>query len=141
MAIAYAGPVGRAARWARPGESAAGFLLRDRARFRAPIGINKTNLIILTGEQMDMEIVKLSTRGQFVIPQEMRSKLKLRAGEKLLVIEDAGSIVVRPISRMSKRLMEELAGARMAAGGWKDVGEGKASRESKEKFLKRLEAW
>ena len=88
-----------------------------------------------------MEIVKLSTRGQFVIPQEMRSKLKLRAGEKLLVIEDAGSIVVRPISRMSKRLMEELAGARMAAGGWKDVGEGKASRESKEKFLKRLEAW
>lgn len=88
-----------------------------------------------------MEVVKLSTRGQFVIPQDMRNDLKLKAGEKLLVIEEEGSIILKPFSKLGKEIVRELADAKMAADAWKDVEKGKVTKYTKAEFLKRMEKW
>jgi AbrB family looped-hinge helix DNA binding protein len=61
-----------------------------------------------------MQTVKVSPKYQIVIPKEVREKLKLRPGQKLLIYERDGSIRIEP-----PRPISELRG--MARGmKWKD---------------------
>ncbi len=39
-------------------------------------------------------LAKLGERGQIVIPQELRKKLKLKKGDKFVVVEREGTIVL-----------------------------------------------
>ena len=55
-----------------------------------PKGLNKSNLTNLT-----MDITKITSRGQVVIPQEIRKKEGLREGEKLLVYDLNGTIILK----------------------------------------------
>ena len=41
------------------------------------------------------DIIKVSSKGQVVIPSEVRKKLGIRGGEKLLVFTRNGDIVLR----------------------------------------------
>jgi AbrB family looped-hinge helix DNA binding protein len=41
------------------------------------------------------DIIKVSSRGQIVIPREVRKKLNVRGGEKLLVLTRDGDILLR----------------------------------------------
>jgi len=54
---------------------------------------------------MDIETVKMSSKGQIVIPQDIREKLQAREGSLFAVIENKGSIVLKRIKTPSK---EEL---------------------------------
>jgi len=44
-------------------------------------------------------VVKLSDKGQLVIPAEVRAKYGLTKGDRFLVREDAGRIVLEPLPR------------------------------------------
>lgn len=46
-----------------------------------------------------MTIVRLSGKGQLVIPSEIRKRYNLRKGDRFLVREEAGEIVLRPLER------------------------------------------
>ncbi len=46
-----------------------------------------------------MTVIRLSGKGQLVIPSEIRDKYNLRKGDRLLVREEAGEIVLRPLER------------------------------------------
>lgn len=46
-----------------------------------------------------MTIVRLSSKGQLVIPSEIRSKYGLRKGDRFLVCEEARAIILRPLER------------------------------------------
>ena len=46
---------------------------------------------------MEFEITKLGERGQVVIPQMFRDLLKLKKGEKFMVIEREGTIMLKRI--------------------------------------------
>ncbi|RJQ09530.1 MAG: AbrB/MazE/SpoVT family DNA-binding domain-containing protein [Bacillota bacterium] len=46
-----------------------------------------------------MTIIRLSGKGQLVIPSEIRNKYNLRKGDRFLVREEAGEIVLRPLER------------------------------------------
>jgi AbrB family looped-hinge helix DNA binding protein len=61
-----------------------------------------------------MQTVRVSPKYQIVIPKEVREKLKLRPGQKLLIYERDGGIRIEP-----PRPISELRG--MARGmKWKD---------------------
>ena len=45
-------------------------------------------------EQIE-DIIKVSSKGQVVIPREVRKKLGLKGGEKLLVLTRDGDILLR----------------------------------------------
>jgi AbrB family looped-hinge helix DNA binding protein len=45
-------------------------------------------------EQIE-DIIKVSSKGQIVIPREVRKKLGVKAGEKLLVLTRNGDILLR----------------------------------------------
>ena len=46
---------------------------------------------------MQFDIARLSSKGQFVIPEKVRKLLGLRAGTKLALFTDGENILLRPI--------------------------------------------
>ncbi len=90
---------------------------------------------------MDVEIVRVSSRGQFVLPLSMRKRNHIQEGEKLMLIDEGGSIVVRPVKNMKSDMEDEIWLMQKAAEGWKDVEEGKVKKMSKTEFLKEMSTW
>ena len=59
-----------------------------------------------------MEVVKLSSKGQIVIPAKIRKELKLSKGDKLLLERDGDAIILRPMVKLSKlRGVDKIEGA------------------------------
>ena len=56
-------------------------------------------------EQIE-DVIKVSSKGQIVIPREIRKKLGVRGGEKLLVLTCDGDIVLRRTKNLS---LDEIA--------------------------------
>ena len=56
-------------------------------------------------EQIE-DVIKVSSKGQIVIPREVRKKLGVRGGEKLLVLTCDGDIVLRKTKELS---IDEIA--------------------------------
>ena len=56
-------------------------------------------------EQIE-DIIKVSSKGQIVIPREIRKKLGVRGGEKLLVLTRNGDILLRKTEEVS---IEDIA--------------------------------
>jgi AbrB family looped-hinge helix DNA binding protein len=56
-------------------------------------------------EQIE-DIIKVSSKGQVVIPREVRKKLGMKSGEKLLVLTRNGDILLRKIKEVS---IEDIA--------------------------------
>ena len=51
-------------------------------------------------EQIE-DVIKVSSKGQIVIPREVRKKLGVKSGEKLLVLTRDGDIVLRKTEELS----------------------------------------
>ena len=51
-------------------------------------------------EQIE-NIIKVSSKGQIVIPREVRKKMGVKGGEKLLVLTRDGDIVLRKAKELS----------------------------------------
>jgi antitoxin PrlF len=51
-------------------------------------------------EQIE-DVIKLSSKGQIVIPREIRKKLGMKGGEKLLVLTRDGDILLRKAKELS----------------------------------------
>jgi len=60
-------------------------------------------------EQME-DIIKVSPKGQIVIPKEIREKLGVRSGEKLLVLTKDGDILLRKAKEASIQEIAESIG-------------------------------
>jgi AbrB family looped-hinge helix DNA binding protein len=56
-------------------------------------------------EQIE-DIIKVSAKGQIVIPREVRKKLGVKSGEKLLVLTRNGDILLRKTKEIS---IEDIA--------------------------------
>ncbi len=55
-----------------------------------------------------VEITSVSSRGQIVIPQRLRDKMKIHTGEKFVVIGEDNTIVLKKIEMPSFRGIEKL---------------------------------
>jgi len=49
-----------------------------------------------------MEIVKLSVKGQIVIPARIRKELGLSAGDNLLIERKHETVILKPVAKLSK---------------------------------------
>jgi antitoxin PrlF len=56
-------------------------------------------------EQIE-DIIKVSSKGQIIIPREVRKKLGMQGGEKLLVLTRDGDILLRKTTQAS---IEDIA--------------------------------
>jgi AbrB family looped-hinge helix DNA binding protein len=62
--------------------------------------------------RMTCQITTVSTKGQFVIPAEMRAALGIKPGTRIAVTRAEGKIILEPVTR---ELVEKTRG--MLAGG------------------------
>jgi len=85
---------------------------------------------------MDVAITKMSSKGQVVIPQEMRKGL--REGDKLLVIQEGDRLIMKKASKLSENFEEDLKFARRTEEAWKRFEKGEFTSMPADKFLKKL---
>jgi len=83
-----------------------------------------------------MEITKLSSKGQIVIPESIRSNISI--GTPFIVSKQGGLIVLKEVEGLT---IKEIKEARELDKIWKTIDEGKAVTLSTEDFMKDMENW
>ena len=83
-----------------------------------------------------MEITKLSTKGQVVIPEEYRKDLEV--GTAFVVGKKGDLIILKRITGLSEKEQEEIEELQKI---WKDIDSGKGKSYTKEEFLEKFESW
>ena len=88
---------------------------------------------------MDISITRMSSKGQIVIPLEMRENIK--EGEKLVLIKNKNQIIMKKASEMDKSLAEDLEFARRTEEAYKRYEKGEFISMPADKFLEELKKW
>ena len=57
---------------------------------------------------MTFKVTSLSSKGQVVIPRDIREKLRLTSGSNLLVMTDGSNLLLKPIDTPSLQTFEQL---------------------------------
>ena len=83
-----------------------------------------------------MEITKLSTKGQIVIPESLRKGLQ--TGTPFVVSRQEELIVLKEVKDLTK---EEVREMKELDKIWKEIDEGKGTTMDVEDFLKDMETW
>lgn len=88
---------------------------------------------------MEIDITTMSSKGQIVIPVEMREGIE--EGEKLIIIKNDHQIIMKKASEMEKNLKEDLEFAKRTEEAWKRYEKGKFTSSNVQDFLKELKKW
>ncbi len=88
---------------------------------------------------MDVAITKISSKGQVVIPAEMRKGI--HEGDKLLIIQNDDQLIMKKAKDLDKSLKEDLEFAKRTEEAWKSYERGEFKSMDSKDFLKALEKW
>ena len=88
---------------------------------------------------MEIAITKMSSKGQVVIPSEMRRDIK--EGEKLIIIRSNGRIIMKKATEMDKNLKEDIEFARRTEEAWKSYERGEFIEMDFDEFMKEVKKW
>jgi AbrB family looped-hinge helix DNA binding protein len=67
---------------------------------------------------MKVEYITLSTKGQIIIPAEIREQMKLSVGTKLSIQRDGQTLILRPIT---PEFIDSLCGSTKGLGKLRDT--------------------
>ncbi|MFH1711369.1 MAG: AbrB/MazE/SpoVT family DNA-binding domain-containing protein [Nanoarchaeota archaeon] len=87
----------------------------------------------------NISITKMSSKGQVVIPLDMRGDLK--EGDKLVVIKNDNQIILKKMEKFDKNLEEDLEFARRTEEAWKRIDRGECTEMDSDDFLKEIRKW
>ncbi|MBS3099832.1 AbrB/MazE/SpoVT family DNA-binding domain-containing protein [Candidatus Pacearchaeota archaeon] len=87
----------------------------------------------------NISITRVSSKGQVVIPVEMRKNFK--EGDKLVVIQNNKQIILEKIDDFDKNLEEDLEFARRTEEALKRHEKGEFVSMDAEEFLKEIKKW
>ena len=85
---------------------------------------------------MEIAITKMSSKGQIVIPLDMRKGIK--EGDKLFIIQNEGKLIIKKASESDENFQEDLEFARRTEKAWKQIEEGKCKTYTLKEFKKKL---
>ena len=88
---------------------------------------------------MDVAITKMSSKGQVVIPAEMRDTL--HEGDKILIIHNDNQLIMKKATKLDENLREDLEFAKRTEEAWKSYERGEFKSMDSKDFLKELEEW
>ena len=86
-----------------------------------------------------ISVTTMSSKGQIVIPSDMRTGLK--EGVKLVIIRDGDRFIIKRASDFDKNLEEDLRFAESVEDAWKRYDRGEFRQLPAKDFLKELEKW
>ncbi len=84
-------------------------------------------------------ITRMSSKGQIVIPQDMRKDIK--EGEKLVIIEGDGKLILKKASKMDENFQEDLEFARRTEEALKRIEAGEFISVDSENIFEEMDKW
>ena len=88
---------------------------------------------------MEIAITTMSSKGQIVIPSELREDIK--EGEKLIIIKNNHQLILKKASELDKTLKEDLEFARRTEEAWKRIEAGKGIKMDFDEFMEAMKKW
>jgi AbrB family looped-hinge helix DNA binding protein len=88
---------------------------------------------------MEIALTKMSSKGQVVIPAELRKGLK--EGDKLVIIKNDHQLIMKKASELDENLKEDLEFAKRTEEAWKSYERGEFKSMDADDFLKEIERW
>jgi AbrB family looped-hinge helix DNA binding protein len=86
-----------------------------------------------------IELTKTSSKGQIVLPKDIRTRLNIKKGTIFSLQAKGKVILLRRIDNLS--LKEDLETLKHVKGAWDAIEHGRSHKASKEAFLKELTTW
>jgi AbrB family looped-hinge helix DNA binding protein len=96
-------------------------------------------LTYMSKGKIETEFTKTSSKGQIVIPSNIRKKLNIGTGALLAVTAQDDLIVLKKIS--SNISPEDMKTLRLVEEAWEDIDKGKYKALSKDDFFRELKEW
>ncbi|MBI5872432.1 AbrB/MazE/SpoVT family DNA-binding domain-containing protein [archaeon] len=86
------------------------------------------------------KLTRVSSKGQLVIPKEIRRNLKIKEGDVFATTSSDHNLIIlkkirNPIMRKDLIILKEVEEA------WKEIEEGRSKTMKKEEFLKEFNKW
>ncbi len=88
---------------------------------------------------VDIDITRISSKGQIVIPQNMRKGCK--EGEKFVIIKNKKQLILKRAADFKKNLEEDLEFAKRTEEAWKRYEKGLFKSMDSGNFLKAIKKW
>ncbi len=85
----------------------------------------------------ELNITKMSSKGQIVIPLEMRKEF--HEGEKFVVIKAGKQLILKTLAAFDENIKDDLEFARRTEEAWKSYEQGKFKSMPVDAFLNELE--
>ncbi len=85
----------------------------------------------------ELDITTMSSKGQVVIPQEMRKGF--HEGEKFVVMKVGKQLILKSVKEFDENIEEDLEFARRTEEAWESYERGEFKSQSVEEFLQDLE--
>ncbi len=85
------------------------------------------------------ELTKASSKGQIVIPADIRRKIGIREGSVFAISASKDMIVLRKLDTKTKA--EDLRTLKLIEDAWEDMEKGRYKRAAPEDFFKELAKW
>ncbi|MAG47290.1 AbrB family transcriptional regulator [archaeon] len=86
---------------------------------------------------MDISITKMSSKGQVVIPTEMRKNIQ--EGDKIVIIKNNDQWIMKKASDFDENLKDDLEFARRTEEAWERYEKGEFKSMPMDDFLKELD--
>ncbi len=88
---------------------------------------------------IQIDITKISSKGQMVIPISMREEFK--EGDTILIIKDENTLLLKKANGLDEKFREDLEFAKRTEEAYKRHEKGDVKNMSSDNFLKELEKW
>ncbi len=88
---------------------------------------------------IDIAVTKLSSKGQVVIPSEMRDTFSV--GEKLVIIKNGEQLILKKASDLGKNFEEDLTFAKRTEDALKRYEKGLCKEMNARDFAAEIEEW
>ena len=89
--------------------------------------------------ETEIQLTKTSSKGQVVLPKEIREKLHIKKGTMFALQVKNKVIMLKKID--NPVLKEDLETLKRVQEAWDDIEHGRFHKTTKEEFLKELATW
>ncbi|HLC56169.1 MAG TPA: AbrB/MazE/SpoVT family DNA-binding domain-containing protein [Candidatus Nanoarchaeia archaeon] len=89
--------------------------------------------------KVNINITKMSSKGQIVIPSEMRKDFN--EGEQFIIIKDGKRLILKSVKDLDKNLKEDIIFAKRTEEAWKRYDKGEFIKMDFDEFLKEIKKW
>lgn len=87
----------------------------------------------------NIDITKMSSKGQVVIPVEMRKDFQ--EGERFVIIQAGKQLILKQVEYFDENIEEDLEFARRTEEAWQEIEKGKGISMDFNDFMKEIKKW